>query len=349
MLSFTLRSSDAPMDAAIRRSILRKKQSGSSQANSGSIITPKLVTARTGPITGSLRNSAIGLSAGVGLGAVCVYGLTQKTSNQINTSIIDQSSLWPEFVRTRLRKTFVYLGGSLSITALSAFTAFRNPNLMKFVLGAGRRPILTMIASYAAVIGTGMLLHSVPYGHPSKHVCWILHASTLGVLLSPILFVGGPLIVQAAWYTAGITGSLALVSACAPSHSFLNWSGPLSVGLGAVVLASIGSMFIGPPVGLFSSGLYSISTYGGLVVFSGFLLYDVQKIARKAESLPPSIVFDPINESTSVFLDILNIFTRIVMILAGNNNRKSGNASGFGGSQRTNFGIGGGGGSTRRR
>lgn len=53
--------------------------------------------------------------------------------------------------------------------------------------------------------------------------------------------------------------------------------------------------------------LYSISIYGGLVLFSMFLLYDTQKIVHKAET---QVSFDPVNESVSIYLDILNIFMR---------------------------------------
>lgn len=45
------------------------------------------------------------------------------------------------------------------------------------------------------------------------------------------------------------------------------------------------------------AGLYSIAMYGGLVLFSGFLLYDTQKIVKYAEGVPPNalVPYDPIN------------------------------------------------------
>lgn len=55
-------------------------------------------------------------------------------------------------------------------------------------------------------------------------------------------------------------------------------------------------MFV-PVTSALGAGLYSISLYGGLVLFSGFLLYDTQRIVRYAEMVPPGGVhtYDPIN------------------------------------------------------
>ena len=54
----------------------------------------------------------------------------------------------------------------------------------------------------------------------------------------------GPLAARAAVYTAGVVGGLTLTAACAPSEKFLYWSGPLSLGLGVVFVASIGECIV---------------------------------------------------------------------------------------------------------
>lgn len=62
----------------------------------------------------------------------------------------------------------------------------------------------------------------------------------MGAVIAPLTLLGGPLMIRAAWYTAGIVGGLSTVAMCAPSEKFLNMGGPLAVGLGVVFASSLG-------------------------------------------------------------------------------------------------------------
>lgn len=108
--------------------------------------------------------------------------------------------------------------------------------------------------------------------------------------------VGGAILIRAAWYTAGIVGGLSTIAVCAPSDKFLYMGGPLAIGLGFVFASSLGSMFL-PPTTVLGAGLYSFALYGGLLLFSGFLLYDTQRIVNKAANHPvyAERPYDPVN------------------------------------------------------
>lgn len=90
--------------------------------------------------------------------------------------------------------------------------------------------------------------------------------------------LGGQILIRAAWYTAGIVGGLSTVAVCAPSDKFLYMGGPLAIGLGGIFAASMASMFL-PPTTALGAGIYSISLYGGLLLFGAFLMYDTQKVS----------------------------------------------------------------------
>lgn len=83
-----------------------------------------------------------------------------------------------------------------------------------------------------------------------------------------------------------------------------------------IILCFAASMFL-PPTTALGASVFSISLYGGLVLFSAFLLYNTQRIVRKAETHPTysMVPYDPVNASMSIYMDVINIFVRIVTIL----------------------------------
>ncbi|CAJ1080273.1 growth hormone-inducible transmembrane protein [Xyrichtys novacula] len=250
--------------------------------------------------------------AAIGLGALCYYGLGM--SNEIGA--IEKAAIWPQYVKDRIHSTYMYFAGSVGLTALSAVAVSRTPALMGLMM---RGSWLAIGATFAAMIGAGMLVRSISYEHSPmpKHLAWMFHAGVMGAVIAPLTLLGGPLMMRAAWYTAGIVGGLSTVAMCAPSEKFLNMGGPLAVGFGVVFASSLGSMFM-PPTSTLGAGLYSVAIYGGLVLFSMFLLYDTQKVIKRAETHPLYGVqkYDPINACMGIYMDTLNIFMRLVMILA---------------------------------
>jgi len=145
----------------------------------------------------------------------------------------------------------------------------------------------------------------------------------LGAVIAPLSILGGPLLLRAAFMTAGIVGSLSAIAVCAPSERFLNWGGPLAIGMGGLLAANIGALFL-PPTTAVGAGLHSIVLYGGLLLFSAFLLYDTQKIIKRAETVPAYVPrgFDPVNEAMRIYLDTVNIFIRMAIIMSGGGNKK---------------------------
>uniref|UniRef100_A0A915KP66 Uncharacterized protein n=1 Tax=Romanomermis culicivorax TaxID=13658 RepID=A0A915KP66_ROMCU len=134
---------------------------------------------------------------------------------------------------------------------------------------------------------------------PMKLLAWATHCAVMGAILAPLAFVGGPIVMRAALYTAGIVGGLSATAACAPSDKFLNMGGMLGIGFGIVFAASLGTYFL-PPTTMFGAGIYSVALYGGLVLFAAFMLYDTQRLIAQAQTHPNEkfygvAPYDPIN------------------------------------------------------
>jgi FtsH-binding integral membrane protein len=68
-----------------------------------------------------------------------------------------------------------------------------------------------------------------------------------------------------------------------------------------------------------SKALFNIWLYGGLMLFSAFILYDTQKLIHNAKT---RAYWDPINESFSLYMDAIILFERFLIIFMQNKNKK---------------------------
>lgn len=59
-------------------------------------------------------------------------------------------------------------------------------------------------------MGTGILCQSMPYseGFGAKQIAWMLHSGVIGAVIAPMCMLGGPIMLRAATYTAGIVGGM---------------------------------------------------------------------------------------------------------------------------------------------
>lgn len=282
---------------------------------------PTLKERMMGPPSENAYSMGKGAAAGaalMGLVGLCYYGL--GLANQ--PSIYDHSVMWPQYVRDRIHATYAYFGASCAVTAASAATVFQSEQLLQLIMRSGW---LATLVTMGLVMGTGALTQALEYepGLGMKQLAWALHCAVMGAVVAPMCFLGGPILVRALLYTGGIVGALSTVAACAPSDRFLHIGGPLAIGLGVIFASSLASMWL-PPTTALGAGLASISLYGGLILFSAFLLHDTQRIVKAAEMYPEHgyVRYDPINNALAIYMDALNIFIRIAIILSQGDQRK---------------------------
>lgn len=97
----------------------------------------------------ALGSGAVAGGALLGIGALCYYGLgMSKTAGAYENSLyvfyfiglicktnfyLFTFSAWPEYVRDRVKTTYLYFGSGLGITAASAMAVFRSPRMMNLM------------------------------------------------------------------------------------------------------------------------------------------------------------------------------------------------------------------------
>ncbi|CAG2180678.1 unnamed protein product, partial [Oppiella nova] len=200
----------------------------------------------------------------------------------------------------------MYFGSALGLTAVAAIGALRSPVLMR---NRPKSQVMALILVINTLIGTRLIVHFTPYseGFGAKQMAWVVHCGATGAIIASMFLWSGPIISRAACYTAGIVGSLSVIAGCTPSDEFLNMGRPLNIML-AAVLASIAVLAFLPATTALGASLYSLNLYGGLVLFSAFLVYDTQGIVRTAKSVPvhADTPFDPINAFIHLELFLCN-------------------------------------------
>src|SRR5271156_2194096 len=137
------------------------------------------------------------------------------------------------------------------------------------------------------------------------------------------MFMSPALLARAGLYTVGMMGSIAFIGATAKQEKYLYLGGPLLAGVAIVAISVFAPLILPATATRTLMWTENIWLYGGLAVFGGFTLYDVQKILQHARMAERGLIKkDAVNESISLELDFLNIFIRMVQILGMSQRRK---------------------------
>lgn len=250
--------------------------------------------------------------------AATVAGTIIATNAFLNRETRDALS---QSERSYLHESFQYTGGGLAITALVARAMFKNGFAFRIM---SANPWVVLGVSLVGSIGTMMgAMYTPPENTVLKHAFWLGFNACQAATLSPLFFMSPAILSRAALYTCGVVGSLSYVGATAKNDKYLYMGGPLLAGVTVVALSSLAPMAL--PLGMRGLAISeAISLYGGLAVFSGFVLFDTQKILQHARLAEEGrMPRDPLKESIGLELDMINIFIRLVQILASRqSNRK---------------------------
>lgn len=212
------------------------------------------------------------------------------------------------YASDRVRSAYAYVAGGLAITTGSSMLLFAT-RMPMVIMNANPLAYLFVFLATSIPLLIGTMCVDYHKNSQLKHALWGGFNITMACNLCIVGLYGGALVAQAALATGCIVGALSLVAMNSDPEKLSQFEGPLAIGLGVIVAAGLGNLFFPMPL------LHNISLYGGLAVFSGLTLTDTNKLMQHAKNLSED-QFDPINESLGIYLDVLNIFIRVIQILA---------------------------------
>jgi FtsH-binding integral membrane protein len=228
----------------------------------------------------------------------------------------------PLFEREYLNDTFMHTGLGIGIIGFAANAMVRNGFVYRIM---ATNPWVVGIGGLALSFGTMLGTRAIdPDNYVAKYGMWTAFNATQAALVAPMIaFFPPAILARAGLYTVAMMGSLAFVGATAKQDKYLYIGGPLMAGM-AVVLASGLAPLILPVTAVRTLALTeSLWLYGGLAVMGGFTLYDVQKVLHHARQAEYGVMKrDPVNESIGLELDFINIWIRMVQILAMQNGKR---------------------------
>jgi len=220
-----------------------------------------------------------------------------------NTPVLGRSESAQEVTNKVLRNTYALLGLSLIPTVLGAFIAIN----MSFSF-AQQHPKIFAIGAMAVLFG---MFSAIEANRNSSVGVFLLLALTflLGLMLGPILQHalhlrnGGQIVGLAAGGTGIILLTLASI-ATTTKRDFSFMGKFLMVGIILMIVASLANIFLQiPAMTLAMSAI-------GVLLFSGFILYDVSRIVNGGET-------NYVMATLSLYMSIYNLFTSLLQLLMG--------------------------------
>lgn len=139
-----------------------------------------------------------------------------------------------------------------------------------------------------------------------------LQGLSIAPLISLAIFIDPAIVMTAIIGTVTIFACFSAAAMTAQRRSWLFLGGFLSSATSLLLLLGLANYFF------HSVNIYGIQLYGGLLLFSGYVIFDTQLILEKAENGSR----DAVGHALHLFLDFIAILVRILIILIKNTEKK---------------------------
>lgn len=228
---------------------------------------------------------------------------------QVKSELRDRDYSYQTAVPVLIRKVYLWMTLALAITGLTAYVVATTPSLINAIFENSLYWVL-IIAELALVFIVSSMIDRLSLS--TATMLFVLYSIVNGATLSSIFIVfAAESIASVFFITAGTFGVMAFIGYTTKTD-LTKMGKILLMALIGIVIATLVNMFVK------SSGLQTIVSYIGVVIFVGLTAYDSQKIKQLLIGAPEE------NEmaqkiallgALTLYLDFINLFLYLLRIL----------------------------------
>lgn len=202
------------------------------------------------------------------------------------------------------------MGLGLALTGLVAWVVADSPSMLNAILGNKLIFWGLILSELGAVFYLSAMINRIS---AQMATAVFLGYAVLNGLTFSTIFVAytHSSITTAFVVTAGMFGAMSLYGATTKS-SLESWGSFFFMGLIGIVIASVVNIFLNSPA------VYWISTYAGVLIFTGLTAYDTQKIIKMnviGNEGTDAGTKGAIMGALTLYLDFINLFLMLLRIL----------------------------------
>jgi len=204
-----------------------------------------------------------------------------------------------------LRKVYAYMAGGLFATAVTATVVASSEPLAQF---ARSNLLLLVIAEFGMVIAFSALLNRLSTA--AAAALFVAYAVVNGLTFSVIFLLYTASSIGSTFFvTAGTFGAVS-VYGYATKRDLSGLGSFAFMGLIGLIIASVVNIFLHSPM------IYWLTTFVGVIVFTGLAAYDTQKLKRFAGSISPDQQSKvALQGALMLYLDFINLFLYLLRLL----------------------------------
>jgi FtsH-binding integral membrane protein len=216
----------------------------------------------------------------------------------------------PTVSSTLMTRVYQWMTLGLGVTGAVAMIVQGLPEARSAIFESG---IIWGVLAAAVILPLVLSAFVRKMAAPVAFALFFLYAAIMGVALCPIFWLYEiPSIAATFFVTAGTFAGMT-VYGYVTKKDLSGWGTFLMMGLWGLILASLVNAFV---FGFQSNFLYWLTTYVGVIVFTGLTAYDTQRIKEAALAAgPEDHTAITIRGALMLYLDFINLFMYLLRLL----------------------------------